>query len=95
MQNKLKNIIIAIVNLTSIITRNVTKIFKSSIIESVDTFRVKIKKIKKETFEENKKDLINNVIIQQLRRSYAKIVYEMKKFLKFSFSLLTTKIKKL
>ena len=91
----MKNIIIAIVNLTSIITRSVTKTFKSLITESVDISRVKVKKIEKETFEEDEKDLIDNVVIQQLRRSDAKAAYEMKKFLKFSFSLLTAKIKKL
>ena len=94
MQNKLKNIIIAIVNLTSIITRSVTKTFKSLITESVDISRIKIKKNEKEIFEKNEKDLINNVVIQQLRCSDARIVYEIKKFLKFSFNLLTTKIKK-
>ena len=82
----------------SIITRSVTKTFKSSITKSVDTSRVKIKKTEKETFEEtfeeNEKNLINNVVIQQLRRNDAKAVCEMKKFLKFSFNLLTTKIEK-
>ena len=36
LQNKLRNIIVIIVNLTSIITRNVTKTLKSSITKSVD-----------------------------------------------------------
>ena len=46
-----------------IITRSIIKTFKSSIIENVDTSRIKIKKIEKETFEKNEKDLIDNVII--------------------------------
>ena len=94
MQNKLKNIIVAIVNLTSIITRNITKTLKSSITKSVDISRIKIKKIEKETFEKNEKDLIDNVVIQQLRRNDAKIACEIKEFLKFSFNFLTIKIKK-
>ena len=80
MQNKLKNIIIAIINLTSIIMCNVTKTFKSLITKSVNISRVKIEKIEKKTFRENEKNLINNVVIQQLRRSDAKIIYEMKNF---------------
>ena len=63
LQNKLKNIIVAIINLTSIITRSVMKTFKSLITKSVDTFRIKIKKTEKKTFEENEKNLINNVVI--------------------------------
>ena len=63
MQNKLKNIIVAIVNLISIITRSVMKTLESSITESVNIFRIEIKKIKKETFEKDKKDLIDNVVI--------------------------------
>ena len=95
MQNKLKNIIVAVVNLTSIITRSVIKTLKSLIIKSVNTLRIKIEKTKKEIFEKNEKDLIDNIVIQQLRRNDARIAYKIKKFLKFSFSLLTTKIKKL
>ena len=71
------------------------KTLKSLITESVDTSRIKVEKIEKKTFEENEKNLINNVVIQQLRRSDAKTVYEIKEFLKFSFSFLTAKIKKL
>ena len=71
------------------------KTLESLITKSVDTFRIKIKKIEKKTFKENEKNLIDNVIIQQLRRSDAKTVYEIKEFLKFSFNLLTIKIKKL
>ena len=54
---------IAIINLISIITRNVTKTFKLSFTKNVDTFQIKIKKIEKRIFEKNKKDLIDNVII--------------------------------
>ena len=39
------------------------KSFKSLITKSVDTSRIKIEKTEKETFEENEKSLINNVII--------------------------------
>ena len=90
----MKNIIIAVVNLTSIITRNVTKTFKSLIIENVNTSQNKIKKIKNKIFKEDEKDLINNIVIQQLQQNDTKIVYEMKKFLKLSFNLLTVKIKR-
>ena len=47
----------------SIITRNIIKTFKSLIIKSVNIFRIKVKKTEKKTFEENEKNLINNVII--------------------------------
>ena len=94
MQNKLKNIIIVIINLTSIITRSVTKTLKSLIIKNVNTSWIKVEKTEKETFKEDEKNLINNVVIQQLRRNDARIVYKIKKVLKSSFSLLTAKIKK-
>ena len=71
LQNKLKNIIIVIVNLKSILTRNVIKTFKLTFVKNVETSQVKIQNIKKKTFEENEKDLINNVVIQQLRRNDA------------------------
>ena len=94
LQNKLKNIIIVIVNLTSIIIRNIIKTFKSLIIKSVDTFRIKIEKIKKEIFEKNEKNLIDSIVIQQLRRSNARTACKIKKFIKFSFNFLTAKIEK-
>ena len=90
----MKNIIIIIINLISIITRSVTKTFKSLIIKNFNISRVELKKTEKKTFEKNEKDLINNVVIQQLRRNDARIVYKMKKFLKSSFNLLTVKIKR-
>ena len=58
--------------------RSVSKTFESSIIKNVNTSRIKVKKIKNFFFEKNKKDLINNVVIQQLRRSDVKAVYEIK-----------------
>ena len=39
------------------------KTFKSLIMKSEDIFQIKIKKIEKETFEEDEKDLIDNVVI--------------------------------
>ena len=42
LQNKLKNIIIAIVNLKSIFTRNVIKTFKLTFVEDVKTSQIKI-----------------------------------------------------
>ena len=39
------------------------KTFKLLITKNVDTFRIKIKKIKKETFEEDEKNLIDNIVI--------------------------------
>ena len=89
----MKNIIIAIVNLTSIITRSVTKTFKSLITKSVNILRIEVEKTAKETFEKDEKNLIDNVVIQQLQRSDAKAACEIKEFLKFSFNLLTAKIK--
>ena len=47
----------------SIITRNVTKTLKSLITKSVDIFLIEIEKTEKETFEEDEKNLINNVVI--------------------------------
>ena len=52
-----------IVNLTLIITRSVMKTLKSLITENVNTFRIKVEKTEKEIFEENEKDLIDNVVI--------------------------------
>ena len=42
LQNKLRNIIITIVNLKSIFTRNVIKTFKSALIEDVEISQIKI-----------------------------------------------------
>ena len=63
LQNKLKNIIITIINLKSIFTRNVTKTLKSTFVENVETSQIKIQNMKKKIFKENKKDLINNIVI--------------------------------
>ena len=51
--------------------------------------------MKKKTFKKDKKNLIDNIIIQQLRHNDAQTSCEIKKFLKFFLNLLTTKIKKL
>ena len=83
-----------IINLRSIFTRNVTKMFELTFIENVETSQIKIQNTKKKIFEKDEKDLIDNVVIQQLRRNDAQAFYEMKKFLKFFLNLLTTKIKK-
>ena len=64
LQNKLKNIIIAIVNLKSIFTRNVTKTFKSAFVKNVEISQIEIQNTKKNFFEKNQKDLIDNVVIQ-------------------------------
>ena len=56
-------IIIAVVNLMSIIIYNVIKTFKSLITKSVNILQIKIKKIEKKNFEKDKKDLINNIVI--------------------------------
>ena len=95
LQNKLKNIIIAIINLRSIFTRSVIKTFKSTFVENVETLQIEIQNTKKKTFKEDEKNLINNVVIQQLRHNDARTFCEMKKFLKFLSNLLTAKIKKL
>ena len=63
LQNKLKNIIIMIVSLRSIFTRSVIKMFESTFAESAETSQVKIQNTEKKTFEEDEKDLIDNVII--------------------------------
>ena len=63
LQNKLKNIIITIINLRSIFTRNVMKTFKLIFAENVKTSQIEIQNTKKKTFEEDKKNLINNVVI--------------------------------
>ena len=63
LQNKLKNIIAVIVNLTSIITRSVIKMLKLIRTENVNISQIKIKKIEEEIFKEDEKNLINNVVI--------------------------------
>ena len=63
LQNKLKNIIVAIVNLRPIFIHNVMKTFKSTFVENVETSQVEIQNTKKKTFEKNEKDLIDNVVI--------------------------------
>ena len=63
LQNKLKNIIIAIVNLRSIFTRNVMKTLESTFVENVETSQVEIQNTKKKFFKENEKDLIDNIVI--------------------------------
>ena len=63
LQNKLKNIIIMIVNLRSIFTRSVTKAFESTFVENVETSQIKIQNTKKKTFEKDEKNLIDNVVI--------------------------------
>ena len=42
LQNKLKNIILIIINLKSIFIRNVTKMLKSTFIENIKTSQIKI-----------------------------------------------------
>ena len=64
LQNKLKNIIIVIINLKSIFTRNVTKAFKSTFVENVKISQIEIQNTKKKIFKKNEKNLIDNVIIQ-------------------------------
>ena len=64
LQNKLKNIIIAIVNLRSIFIRNVIKVFKSALAEDVETSQIKIQNMKKKILKKDEKDLIDNVVIQ-------------------------------
>ena len=63
LQNKLKNIIIIIVNLRSIFTRSVIKALKSTFTENVEISQVKIQNTKKKILEKNEKNLINNVVI--------------------------------
>ena len=63
LQNKLKNIIIIIVNLRSIFIHNVIKTFKSTLAENVKTSQIEIQNIKKKMFEKDEKDLIDNVVI--------------------------------
>ena len=53
-----------IINLKSIFTRSVMKTFKLIFAENIKTSQIEIQKTKKKTFEENKKDLINNIVIQ-------------------------------
>ena len=64
LQNKLKNIIIAIVNLKSIFIHSVIKTFKLTFVENVEISQIKIQNIKKKIFEKDEKDLIDNVVIQ-------------------------------
>ena len=71
LQNKLRNIIIMIINLKSILTRSVMKTFKSTFAENVETSQVKIQNTKKNFFKKDEKDLIDNIVIQQLRRNDA------------------------
>ena len=66
LQNKLKNIILAIVNLKSIFIHNIMKTFKSIFVENIETLQIEVQNTKKKIFKKNKKNLIDNVIIQQL-----------------------------
>ena len=50
--------------------------------------------MKKKILEKDEKDLIDNVVIQQLRRNDARTSCKIKKFLKFLSNLLAAKIKK-
>ena len=63
LQNKLKNIIVTIVNLRSIFTHNVIKTFESTFVENIKILEIEIQNIKKKIFKEDKKNLINNVVI--------------------------------
>ena len=67
LQNKLKNIIIIIINLKIIFIRNVAKIFKLIFVENVKISQIEIQNTKQKIFKENKRNLINNIVIQQLR----------------------------
>ena len=63
LQNKLRNIIIMIINLKLIFTRNIIKIFKSMFVEDVETLQIKIQNTKRKTFKKDEKNLIDNVVI--------------------------------
>ena len=63
LQNKLKNIIIIIVNLKSIFIRSVMKALKSTLAENVEISQIEIQNMKKKIFEKDEKNLINNVVI--------------------------------
>ncbi len=96
LQNKLKNIIIVVINLISIIIRNVVKTQKIRLKSVIDISR--IKKIDKDNFDKflnNKNnDLFQIVITQILRRIETQIAYFQKQYLELLLFLLKFKFGK-
>ena len=97
LQNKLKNIIVAAVNLISVMTRDFEKALTERTKNAFDTLF--LKKIDEENIEKffdvEKNDLSYNVVTQQLRRSDACETCSSERQIKLFFKLLMIKLEEL
>ena len=97
LQNKLKNIIIIVINLTFVVTRDFEKTLTERTKNVFDTFfykEIDEKNVEK-LFKVEKNDLFYNVVTQQLRRSNVYKIYSSERQMKSLIKLLTIKIEKL
>ena len=96
LQNKLKNIIVIVVNLISVMTRDFEKTLTERTKSVFDTFL--FRKIDEENVEEffdvEKDDLFYNVVTQQLRRSDARETCSSERQMKSLFKFLMIKLEK-
>ena len=97
LQNKLKNIIVTAVNLTSVMTRDFERTLTERTKSAFDTllFKEIDEKNVKEFFDVEKDDLSYNVVIQQLRRSDARETCNSERQMKSFFKLLMIKFEEL
>ena len=97
LQNKLKNIIIVVINLISIIIRDIAKTQKMRLKSAIDISR--IKKIDKDNFDkffDSRSDNLFQVVVTQiLRRIDAQIVCSQKHYFELLLSLLRSKLEEL
>ena len=97
LQNKLKNIVVIAVNLTSVMTHDFEKtltertksVFNTFFFKKIDEENVK------ELFDIEKDDLFYNVVTQQLRRNDARETYNSERQKKSFFKLLMIKLEEL
>ena len=97
LQNKLKNIIITVVNLISVVTRDFKRALTERTKSTFDTFS--FKEIDEENVEElfdvEKNDLFYNVVTQQFRRSDVRETCNSERQMKSFFKLLMIKFEEL
>ena len=93
----MKNIIVTVVNLTSVITRDFEKTLTERTKSVFDTFSFKKidEKNVEELFDVEKDDLSYNVVTQQLRRNDACEMYNSERQMKLFFKLLMIKFEEL
>ena len=97
LQNKLKNIIVIVIDLISVMTRDFEKTLTKRTKNAFDTFFFKEidEKNVEEFFDVKKNDLFYNVVIQQFRRSDACETCNSERQMKSLFKLLMIKLEKL